>query len=302
MDTITHSLASSRLGIILASIAGASLPPRIGYRLADWLGERAAGQVSAYAVKAVLANQSIIGNGILDEEIAQRATATFRHAARCYYDLFHYLNRPNKMQALVQYSADLSEWILHSQKGDLPLVFVCPHLSNFDFVGYAVALKGLRAQVISLKQPDHHYRLQNDVRRQSGLEVTPLSNQALRLAGKRLENGGAILTALDWPMPGAKYRPTFFGRPAALPTLHARLAQKTGALIVVVAAFQKPDGSYVILSAEPIESRSKEKGKEGIMEITEAALRIAEAFIRRAPHQWLMFRPIWPEILYDASG
>jgi KDO2-lipid IV(A) lauroyltransferase len=163
----------------------------------------------------------------------------------------------------------------------------------------AAGLRGMHALVISIAQPGGGYRLQNNLRRERGLEMTPASMSALKQAVDRLRSGRSVLTGVDRPVPEASYRPRFFGRPAALPLHHIYLALKTGAPVYVFAARQYSDGLYHLGAVGPIEVRPMEDHHAAMLYNGEKVLEAAEGLICQAPQQWSMFYPVWPEALAE---
>jgi KDO2-lipid IV(A) lauroyltransferase len=88
--------------------------------------------------------------------------------------------------------------------------------------------------------------------------------------------------------------PRFFGRPAALPLHAIHLAMRARVPIAVVAATSAPDGKYHVEVSEMIEAEGDPRKERDTLENAEIVLRVAEGFIRRAPHQWSVPLPVWP--------
>jgi KDO2-lipid IV(A) lauroyltransferase len=88
--------------------------------------------------------------------------------------------------------------------------------------------------------------------------------------------------------------PRFFGRPAALPLHAIHLAMRARVPIAVVAATSAPDGKYHVEVSEMIEPNGDPREDGEVIQNAEIVLRVAEGFIRRAPHQWSVPLPVWP--------
>jgi KDO2-lipid IV(A) lauroyltransferase len=176
------------------------------------------------------------------------------------------------------------------------------HLCSFDLALQAVGLKGLSVHALSAEQPGGGYRWQNRMRKQSGVEIIPASTASLRQAIVRLKNGGSVLTGLDRPVAGSKYRPRFFNRPASLPAHHIFLALKASVPVYMFASFIDPRGTYRVTASGPINMRPFEDHTVEMVRNAEAVLEVAEDFIRQAPQQWSMFYPVWPEVLGEVEG
>ncbi len=176
---------------------------------------------------------------------------------------------------------------------------VVPHLTNIDLVGHAAALAGMRFQVLSYPDPPASYQATNRLRSASGIEVTPMSIEALRKATKRLKAHGFVLTGVDRPIGDDKYRPLFFGRPASLPVGHVRLALNTNVPVVVITGRLQSSGRYRVWASEPIWMQPDEDLQAEIVTNAERILSYIEQEIRQAPEQWTMFYPVWPEALEE---
>lgn len=293
-----QTIINSRLGVGFTLAVGRVTPPGIGYRLADLLARTLASLRRATIVRVVRANQWVVSQGQLSaEELDQAVRETFCHTGHCLYDLYHNLGNLPAMQRLVEFGPRVEEFLARCRDEKRGLVIGGPHLSNFDFAGQAVAMWGLRFQALSYPQPGSGYRLQNDLRRKAGIDITPASMIAVRQAARRLQEGGFVLTGLDRPDPTSKYHVRFFGRPAALPVLHVYLALKARVPVVVVAAIMQPNGIYRLHVSDPIEMRPYPDRHAEIVNNAERVMEVTADFIRQAPRQWAMFYPVWPEAL-----
>lgn len=295
-----QTIINSRVGVGLAFSLGRITPTRVGHRLAYFLADQIASRKQWGMVKAVRSNQWVIHDCRLSkEQLDQAVRDTFRHTARCIFDLYHNLQKrqaAGKQILDLQQIADILSQHRRSRKG---FIGVGVHLSNFDFLAQAAFLAGLRAFVISAPDPGGGYRLQNTIRRIAGMELMPASLTAVREATRRLEAGQIVMTGIDRPTEQAKYHPRFFGKPTNLPVYHVQLAMKTGTPIYVVAAMMRPDGSYCIECSDPLIMQPHPDRETELLLNAETILGIAESYIRQAPHQWAMFYPVWPQVMGD---
>jgi lauroyl/myristoyl acyltransferase len=279
---------------------GRVLPRKWGLRLASGIGSILGSLKNNKMVKAIRANQTVIHNQQLSaEELDSVPKVIFRSAARCMFDYFHYLRRPEKLQKIVSFDPQAQAAIARIQNQQ-PTVIVCPHLSNFDLMGYALALQKVRVQVLSFPKPNTSYRLQNKLRQNTGLDITPMDLSAFREARQRLRNGGSILTGLDRPLDAErdeKYRPRFFGYETNLPVAYVRMALEANAPVFILAATSQPDGTYRLIGSPPIWMAPSDDLEEEIVSNTEKVLHMAEPMIVNHAQQWAMFYPIWPQFL-----
>lgn len=85
----------------------------------------------------------------------------------------------------------------------------------------------------------------------------------------------------------------FFNRPAHTPTGAARLAQRTGAVIVPTAIYMTPPGKHLIRVLAPIEPSGSPDRDEEIRVVTERCSEAIEELVRFDPKQWVWFHRRW---------
>ncbi len=148
-------------------------------------------------------------------------------------------------------------------------------------------------QALTMSEPKGSSIVMNDLRARFGIEVTPISVQALRQAVERLRDGGVVAVAADVPVDSGEFL-TFFGHEARLPVGHARLALDTGAQIVVgLYRTASADGQYQAeIAVAPRPASTGNKRQDSIC-WAQAALTTLESYLRRWPDQWLMPKPLW---------
>lgn len=288
---------NSRYGVGLALALSRSVPARAGHSVARFLADRISHKKEWDLVRSIRLNQWVASGCTLSApELDEIVQLTLRHTARCLYDLYHNLHDLPSTERMIDFSPEVNEIITSSREGRHPMMVVGVHMSNFDMVAQACAMRGMKAQAISAARPTSGYEWQNDIREASGLEITPASKSALRRAEKRLEEGGVVLTGLDRPVASTRYHPVFFGYPSNVPVHYIQIALKSRAPVIVAAAIMRPDGVYTIHASEPIYLRSYSNHHAEVLNNVQAILEVAEDYIRRAPYQWGMSFPVWPDL------
>jgi KDO2-lipid IV(A) lauroyltransferase len=277
------------------------LPPRLGYAVARRIADILAANKDNPMVQAVRANQWVASGETLNGPALDKLVrATFRSSARSMYEFWHYLHDNRTVLHKVVMDPTMEATIERANHSGSGTIMVTPHVSNFDLVGRALVLHGMDMHILSYPQPPSGYRWQNQLREVPGVMVSPMSIQALRKASETLRRGRTVVTGIDRPLPegeDAKYQVSFFGRRAALPVFHIRLALKHHLPITVLGGCRGADGRYRVWSSEPIPLRRYADLMEETVLNTEAILRVVAEVIRRAPEQWAMFYPVWPEAL-----
>jgi len=294
-----ETLFRSRTGLSLG-LALCSLPPAIGYPAARWIGRRLSARKHDPSVCAVRSNQWVVHSGnISAAELDKLVADTFQSTAISLYEFWHYLRDPQALINMVDFDPGFIACFERARQDKTGLLLVVPHISNFDLIGRTTVLIGYPLHVLSYPNPSGMYQGQNQLRELPGLTVTPMSIEALRLASDTLRSGGTVLTGIDRPLPNpdGKYMPRFFGKPASMPVFHVRLALKHKLPLYMVGGVRKPDGRYFVWASEPVEMIPHPDLVQETVQNAEAALEVAEDFIRKAKEQWAMFYPVWPEAM-----
>lgn len=277
---------------------GHYLPPRAGYSLARIIGTYLGKRTYLTPVKAVRANQWVVSGGqATAAELNHLAIETYRTAGRCIYDFYHYMNDAQAMLKLVEFSPEFEKLFQRSvARKEGTLMALC-HMASFDLVGRAAALRGMPLFAITAPEAPGGYKIANQLRREFNIEAYPASLETVRMAVERLREGGTVVTGVDRPFADSNFRPRFFGRPAALPVGHIRLALKFDLPVFAMGGCLKPDGHYELWASEPIEmERTGDKDQDVVLNAERVLAKIEET-IRRFRTQWNMTYAVWPDVL-----
>ena len=271
---------------------GRATPRSVGTRLASTAADALAARRSTALARSLRANQWVVSGGALvGEALDARVRENLRQMARCLYDFYHLAQDVEALSDAVAFTDSAADWVERSPCE--PIVFAVPHLSSFDLAARALALKGLQAQVLSVPAPTDAYQVQNELRRAAGLDMTPISVASLRQAAERLEAGGSVLTGIDRPIQSR--RPLrFFGRPALLPDVHIRLAERSGAPLVLIWVRSAREDNRYVIDALPITLEPGVNAEVTVLN-AERVLSAAEKIIAERPTEWAMPHTVWPQ-------
>ena len=293
-----QDLTTSKYGVFVTLALARTLPPALGYPVGRFLADALASFRNSRLVRAIRLNQWVVHGMTWDsKQLTKAVYAVLRHGGKCNYDLYHNLHDSEALLRLIHLDDTVLEAIRESQQKRAGYVIVGPHLSNFDLAIKTVGVAGVEAQILAFATPTSGYLWQNRLRAAPGVEITPISRKALFKAVERLRDGGVVVTGVDRPVPGNKEPLIFFGQPALLPTGHVRLAMDAGVPVRVVATHMKGDGHYHVTISERIPMRKSGNRKADIRENAQRVLAVVEQYIRAHPLQWLMFYPIWPQLM-----
>jgi phosphatidylinositol dimannoside acyltransferase len=289
-------LATSRYGPHIVMLLCRLLPLHWSYRLGEWLASLVGRRPEVPFTQGVRANLAVLHGVPESDAIVDAALRELlRHMAHSYVDLFRAANgSPEQIYAACQLDAATVHTIETCRAEGQGLVLVGAHTCSFDILLLALRQLFPSVQALTLPDPQGSSVIMNDIRDRFGIEVTPISVQALRQAVERLRSGGVVAVAADVPADSGEML-TFFGREARLPVGHARLALDTGAQMVVGVSHCTGDGQYrAELAVTPRPASTGSKRQDSIC-WAQAALTTIEGFLRRCPDQWLMPKPLWKE-------
>lgn len=290
-----QSFINSPFGIGLILAIGKFIPPRIGFPLADKTARFLASKTDADFVKAARANQWVVtGQSLAKDDLDAQVSENFRLTSRIQYDLYHNINNHDAIKERVSISPKLCAFLEDRIGGNEGTLMVAPHLSNFDLAGRAIVLHGFDVQALSYPRPPGGYQWQNQLRKDAGMNITPMSVESMRAAKSRLKDGGAVLTGIDRPVEETNYHPRFFGYRTNLPTSYVRMALQTKSAILVIACIGTPSENYTVECSDLIYLEPMDDPVTEIERNAEKVLAEMEPFIRTHPAQWAMTYPVWP--------
>ncbi len=176
------------------------------------------------------------------------------------------------------------------------LVLVTAHFGRFEMMSHYLAQRGVRLTLpVERLQPPALFDLVCRLRCRPSFTVVP-ADLGLRPCLRALQRGEVVALFADRDATGQGVPVSFFGAVARLPHGPALLALRTGAPLFV--GFTLPDGPGgrirpVFEPLPPIE-RAGEASAD-VQRTTQLIATALERYIRRYPHQWVMFHHIWPE-------
>ena len=298
-----RGLFNSKFSIQASLLIGKYLPKRSGYWLSSRVASIIANRTDLDITRAIRANQFVVrGEKNTHQELIKITKDVLEHAGRCFYDLYHFYSNPEVIDNQVPLSKPMKDFIDLCADGR-GYVVVAPHLSNFDLVVSSLVRNGLKAKVLSYPNPGKGYKFQNKLRESFGMDVTPLGDSTLEgELIKYLIGGGVVATGVDRPVPGRRRRHyvNFFGRPSPLSAGYISSALAADVPVIVVKSYMAPDGTYGFQYADPITMERIGTKIENIKHNTERVLKQVETYIRDVPGQWLMYYPVWPDVLNES--
>ena len=293
-----QKVANSRQAMILALGIARAVPPRVGYAIGDIVSGWIASRRATPMVRAIRLNQWVASDmSLTSEQLDARVHEVLRHAACTIYDLYHQIRNKANIIKNVEYTPKTIDFVNNTKDGVNGGMVAGLHMSNFDLGFCSLALNGLKMQVLSYANPGGGYQYQNQIREEMGLEMTPIDAIALRKASTRLTTGGLVVTGVERPDPNLKHMYNFFGYPARLPDGHVRLALRADVPLFPIHVRMQKNGKYLIDVDGPYPLLHHPDREQEITINVEKILATFETWIRQTPQQWLMYYPVWPQLM-----
>ena len=169
------------------------------------------------------------------------------------------------------------------------IVFLTPHIGCFELSVQAVSQRWspVHGPITILYRPARQRWLaevMQTARNRPGIAAVPTTLQGVRQMIKALRRGEAVGLLPDQvPPEGQGQWAPFFGRDAYTMTLAARLAQQTGAAVVLVRCERLSWGRGYVTHFEPLPAPLSADMDQALLQINQAM----EHLIRQCPEQYL---------------
>ena len=180
------------------------------------------------------------------------------------------------------------------------VVAALPHSGNWDLAGLwfveTQARLGRSARITTVVErlrPESLFRRFVAYREGLGFEVLAAGDGPViyRTLVQRLREGGLVCLVADRDLSASGLEVSFFGEPAKLPSGPARLAARTGALLVPAFPSFTPDG-WAVTMGDPIPVPGP-GSRDDVAKATQALADALAALIATAPHDWHMLQRVW---------
>ncbi len=289
---------TSQGGPMAGAFLGRVLTRKQAFRLADLIAAKLAAKENSALYQAVRSNLAVVkGVPYTSPELDDGVGRVLQNAAHGYVDWFRMMaSGLDGLESVCEIDESLIHSALEAQSNGHGVVFVGGHISSFNMFLLLLAKKGFPAQVLSYARSEEHHRSDTILRERFGINATPISMESLRQAYHRLSNHGFVVTAVDRPDVGGSPL-TFFDRKVELPIGHARLAIRSGAHMIVGVVRQVEDGTYKVTGTPIIKPEITGNVKRDTLTLAQQVAGIIEGFIRSDPEDWMMFLPVWPDVI-----
>lgn len=297
LRTVVNSPSLNKLAFWL----GEHLPRRFGRWLAKRIALLMASRKNAEQVRAVRANQSVVrGNGTSQAALDQAVKQVYIHSSLCLFDFYHCFRSPKRIREKITFDESFEAFAALSKAKEQGLLGLIIHSGSYDLAGAAMVLDGMDPFILSYPAPNEAYQFQNQLRRDAGLNVAPLSPSVLAKAIQCLKNKGTVITGIDRPWHDLNLHPRFFGLRSDIPVTTIQLAIKANVPIAVIFCKSAAQANNYRLYASPlIYMKAFDDRTEALLHNTELVLKQVETYVKQVPDQWTMFYPVWPQLMKE---
>ena len=176
------------------------------------------------------------------------------------------------------------------------VIIIGAHQGPFDYLVQYLGIKGYDVTIpVEHLEDQRMLNLMLDLRRSHGIQYLPLTGSApMRTILQKLRDNKVVSIVADRAIEGISVEADFFGAPARLPIGPIKLAQRTGAALVVANCYRTPQG-LAKGQLVPLSLELTDEQRTNTDCIMRAFIKKIEGFIRKHPEQWVAFTPIWLE-------
>jgi KDO2-lipid IV(A) lauroyltransferase len=293
------------MGVLRAFIA--RIPPPIGYKLADLIGDLTY-HVAARSRRAAISNLRHIMRGASRREIEKAARGVFHNVMRNYYDLCRAPDMSDQeVEERVQF--DHVGWKrvveLHRQKKGVLLVGA--HFGSFDMISQVIHQRDIDLLVlIAQVKPAWLSDWITGMRAARGLPMVMVDTEeregaegtnkiALLDAMRQLRSGGVLCVIVDRNTEETGAVIPFFGYKTRVATGAAKMALRTRAHVIVGLCRRLPGNRFSVTFGEPIAPKGSASNEEDVKALLTEIFSRLEAHFRLSPEQWVLLQPVWPK-------
>jgi KDO2-lipid IV(A) lauroyltransferase len=237
--------------------------------------------------KVVLENLRTAFPDKTENERIKIARASLRHLGLNFveYNFLPWLG-PGNVDSIFEFEGlDVFDKALAQNRGVLLLTL---HLGHGDLATAGLAIRGYPMVLVSKA---FKWKWLNDLwfgmREKVGVRFVPARNSSYALL-KALKRNSAVIIPLDqFTGPPIGVRTTFFGKETGTAAGLAVMSERSGAPVVSVYTYRKPDGRHVVRF-------EREMPSEGPTErVTQGFNDELEAFVKKHPDQWMWLHRRW---------
>ena len=283
-------LGASAAAVVPGPVAS-SLSTAVGAavgRLPDFDGRRAV--VASHMAR-------VLGRALEPGERRRLVAAVFASYARYWADSFR-LPHVTAERVVAEVTVIGGEHLETAREAGRGCVIAAPHLGGWEWGARYLLARGLSVTVaVEPLAPDDVFQWFVGFRERLGMQVVPLGEGAGATLLRALKNNRALCLLSDRLVAQASGTEVeFFGGRLKMPAGPVTLALRSGAGLIAGAVYQEegPD-AHTIVFRPPLVLEDKGRFRESVNAGAQALAAELEELVRRAPTQWHLLQPNWPD-------
>jgi len=175
-------------------------------------------------------------------------------------------------------------------------VIALPHIGSWEWGGSYLAQLGMPMVAVAEDlDPPALFAWFKEKRESIGIRIEPLDEHAGTILLQTLKEGGVVGLLCDRDLQHNGIEVEFFGERVTMPAGPATLALRTGATLVAAACYTGPGRDHFAVVTAPIDAQRTGRLRDDVARVTQSIAVELEGLIRRAPEQWHVLQPIFPE-------
>jgi lauroyl/myristoyl acyltransferase len=278
--------ASARILYAILSALARVLPPAVSYLLGETLAALCF-LLCATRRRNSAANLRVVLGAARTANINRLVLRTMINFGRTIVETFMI---PHISAGRIPFQADIigRDRLESIAAGGRGIVLVTAHLGSWEIGGLFLARLGYKITTVAGVQLTRGLSpFIKSMKEECGLSVVAAEGGTLRLF-RALKRGQVVALHIDGDQYLGGVETEFFGSRTVLPRGPAALALRTRAAVVPAFAIRIARGKIKVLIGDEIETGGHDESS-----LTRKIALAVEAYIRRKPDQWCMFRRIW---------
>ncbi len=188
------------------------------------------------------------------------------------------------------------EYLTDAQERGAGTVIALPHVGSWEWGGSFLAHLGMPMTAVAEDlEPPALFEWIREKRHSIGINIEPLNERAGTVLLQTLKNGGVVGLLCDRDIQDNGIEVEFFGDRVTMPAGPATLALRTGATLVAAGCYAGPGRDHFAVITPPIDAVRTGRLREDVTRVTQLIAYELEGLIRRAPEQWHVLQPLFPE-------
>ena len=277
----------------LVALSG-TLPPRVGYRLAEWAG-RLVYRLMPNLRRDLTSNiRHVLGPAVADEQVQAVVRQQCIYVVKNLYDLFR-LSRVSEEEVGRVIRVEGRENLFDELAKGRGVIAISVHMGSSETVAQTPVLLGVPLTGMILKTgSERRFRFIHRLRLSHGLNLVPTDESPIVLF-RALKRNEIVCLPCDQDLTGSGREVTFFGARTRLPDGPLRIAYRTGVSVLPAFALRLPDDTFLLEFEPPLELPPTGNLEADLQAGMAIVVSVLERRIRAHPEQWLVTGRVWPE-------